>query len=567
MVWIFININAMKTLLRILLTLIPLAFCSQINAQEIFHAIRNGENEKVEQLISIDPKLVDTMIVWNTPLLMASYFGKEKIVELLLNRGADMYKFKHENGMVGLHYASMQNHTSVVDVLIKKGVDVNFKDGGNKTALIYAIENNRVEMTELLLNNQAKLPEEKEMMAQVLHSAVLYGFQDISEKLMANGASLTSIDIKGLSLLHNAIIGHNTKWIDLLMTEESNLNILDNFNRTPLHYSVELNQLELAKLLVQKGVDVNIIDCTNRTPLNIANDLGYIEIADFLESKGGVLSEPKVIKIAGEGPEKSEIKVTFITNVGVLISSASKTILIDALFNNMYHPIPEKIISKLNNLEYPFNSIDLLLITHDHSDHFSAPMVAEYLSINKTAKVVCSSITSSTLKKAEGYKVDTTRIVTITPELYHSIDTVVNNINIKTLRLRHNGGDGSEEHIGFVIDMDGVNVFHSGDSDGYVAAGQIVSGIQEYDSIGIEEMKIDLAILNKISLWNVNAPGSEIIQNYIKPKHIILTHFSGYDKEGEWDRIDQTIKEKEAVLPEITVFKWPMQEIILQKGF
>ncbi len=140
----------MKTLLRILLTIIPLVFCGQIKAQEIFMAIQNGEYEKVEQLISIEPNLVDTMIVWNTPLIMASYFGKDNIVDLLLDRGADMYKFKHENGRIGLHLASMQNHTSVVDVLIKRGVDVNFKDGGNKTALIYAIENNNRDLIDIL---------------------------------------------------------------------------------------------------------------------------------------------------------------------------------------------------------------------------------------------------------------------------------------------------------------------------------------------------------------------------------------------------------------------------------
>ena len=34
----------------------------------------------------------------------------------------------------------------------------------------------------------------------------------------------------------------------------------------------------------------------------------------------------------------------------------------------------------------------------------------------------------------------------------------------------------------------------------------------------------------------------------------------------EWKPVDQAIKENEDILPEITVFKWQMQEIIIQKG-
>jgi ankyrin repeat protein len=471
--------------------------------------------------------------------------------------------------MTALHIASKRNNLSVVDVLISNGMDVNVKDVNNKTVLIYAIEKNNKEMIKLLLKKNAKLPEEKEMMDQFLHSAVLFGFQDIAEKLVKSGASLSSIDNKGRSLLHNAVIGNNLKWIDLLIAKHIGINQLDSFNRTPLHYSVEQGQIDITKLLMKKGAYINIIDCSNRTPLNIAEGLGHIQIAEFLKSKGGILSEPKIFKITGDVNKKSEIKVTYIANMGVLISSASKNILIDGLFNESYdtYPItPKNIVSKINKFEAPFNSIDLILVTHSDGDHFSALMLAEYLSINKTVKVVCSNITSSALKKGEGYKLDTSRIIAITPELYKSIDTMVNNIKIKILRLRHGDGDGQEENTGFIVDMDGVIIFHSGDSGGKVASEQEVSEIQEYDSIGIEKMKVDLAILNRGSFWGSKAAGMQIIEKYMKPKHLILTHFSENNKDGEWEPVDQTIKKNKDILPELTIFKWPMQNIIIRKG-
>jgi ankyrin repeat protein len=559
----------MKTSLKILLIISLIIFCSTINAQDFFKSIQDGEYEKVEQLINENPGWVDSTIWGGSSLMFASYLGKDSIVELLLKHGADMHKVHPKEGETALHIASKRNNLSVVDVLISHGMDVNVKDVNKKTALIYAIENNNKEMIELLLKKNAKLPEEKETMDQFLHSAVLFGFQDIAEKLVKNGASISSIDNKGRTLLHNAVIGKNLKWIDLLIAKHLDINKLDSFNRTPLHYSVELNQLDISKLLVENGAEINSIDCTNRTPLDIAQGLGYIQIADFLKSKGGIISEPKIIEIGNEGNMKSEIKVTYIANMGVLISSATKKILIDAIFNegyDTYPATPKNIVSKMNKFEAPFNSIDLILITHIDGDHFSAPMMAEYLSTNKTVKVVCSNNTASALKKSEGYKVDTSRIVAITPELCKSVDTRVNDIKIKILRLRHDGSDGYDENIGFIVDMDGVIVFHSGDSDGNIQRGLAVSGIQEYDSIGIDAMKVDLAILNRGYLWNTSSPGLQIIEKYMKPKYIIPTHFSENNKQGEWENVDQTIKKNEGMLPDLTLFKWPMQEIIIRKG-
>ncbi len=122
----------------------------------------------------------------------------------------------------------------------------------------------------------------------------------------------------------------------MLIAKHLDINKLDSFNRSPLHYSVEQGQLDITKLLVKKGAKIKMIDCTNRTPLNIAQGLGHIQIADFLKSKGGILSEPKFFEIGNDGDQKSEIKVTYIANMGVLVSSASKNILIDGLFNESY---------------------------------------------------------------------------------------------------------------------------------------------------------------------------------------------------------------------------------------
>jgi len=560
----------MKTSINILLIFVLFVSSITINAQDFFQSIRYGEYKQVEQFIQEEPELIDSIVKMDfTPIMFASIWGQDSIVELLLKNEADMYKVKNESGLLSLHFATMRNHPAVVGVLLDYGIDVNVKDGKNKTALVYAIENNNREIIDLLLKANAKFPEEQELQNLCLHSAVLYNLQDIAEKLIENGASLSGIDNFRRSLLHNAVIGNNIKLIDLLLAEKLNVNKVDIFKRTPLHYSAELNQLDITKSLVQNDAEINSIDNTNRTPLNIAQGLGHVQIADYLLSKNGILSEPKIFYIDGDSDEPSQIEVTYIANMGVMISSSTKTVLIDPLFDkgfNYYSTTPPGIVSKINKGEPPFNSIDLILVTHGDGDHFSAPMIADYLAENKSVKVVCNNLTASALKKSIGLTADTARIVGIAPELCNSADTSVDDFQVKILRLRHSGGDGKSENLGFVIELDGVKVFHSGDSGGKFRQGGTFTEIEEYDSIGIEHMEVDLAILNRSFLWNTDRPGIQILNGQIKPKHIILAHFSENNKQGDWEPVEKTIKENGNTLPEITVFKWQMQDLIIQKG-
>jgi L-ascorbate metabolism protein UlaG (beta-lactamase superfamily) len=367
-------------------------------------------------------------------------------------------------------------------------------------------------------------------MNRLLHSAVLNGFQDVSEELVLKGADVESLDEKGRNLLHNAAISGNLTWVSKL---------------------------------VDMGWDINETDFTNRTAASLADDWGYGDVVEFLKANGGILSEPDVVLVSGWA--QSEIKVTYIANMGFMITSSTKTVLIDALFGTSisYLSPSEAVIEKITQSTRPFESIDLMLVTHTHYDHFSAPLVAEYLSKNSNVKLVCDQSALLDLTELEGNKADTTSIVGLTPELFTSVDTTVNNIDVKILRLRHSGDNGGFEHLGFIFDLDGVKILHVGDATGRVPEESDVSGMEEFDLSGIKDLDIDIAILNRGLLWGDDAPGIEIIEKYIKPEHIILGHFSRGNKDGE-DEVLGTIEKLKDSLPGVTIFDESMQSIIIK---
>ncbi|MCF7793036.1 MAG: ankyrin repeat domain-containing protein [Candidatus Cloacimonetes bacterium] len=563
----------------------------------IFTLIRDGNIEEVKDLVKQNPNIVDSTNSGYTPLIFAVYYKNMDIVDLLLKNNADVnyqnpatkidalnMSLRHrdlslikklvKNGAninaqndrkeTALHIAVRSNSNEISEYLINAGVDLNLVDDNDKTALVTAIESNNKEIADLILAKGAEFPEDKQEINKLLHISLANGQINISKALISKCTDFDDKDEIARSFLHNAVIGGDFVSAKKLVEKGADINVVDSLSKTALHYSIMHNNKKLTKLLIDEDTDINAIDNTGRTATSIAQDWGHKDILDYLKSKGGKLSKERVVKFDGEG--KAEIKVTYIANMGYMISSADKTVLVDALFEqgfNSYLTPSKQIVNKLNKQEEPFHSADIMLITHDHGDHFSPEMVAEYMSNSDKLNVICNSKTSERLKIALADKADTSRVKEIMPDLYKSISTKASGIDVKVFRLRHADGNGTSENLGYLFNLEGMNIFIGGDACGRAWEGTLVSGEKEYDLSGIKNSTIDLAIINRGFLWGEDAPGIEILKKHLKPKHIILGHFSSFNKDGE-DEVLQTIEKLKASLPDVTILEESMQSIIIK---
>ena len=93
-----------------------------------------------------------------TPLHRAAYYGLKEIVELLLDKGADV-NAKEEVGWTPLHYAAAMSHKAIAELLLDKGADVNAKDDGGDTPLDVAMLGNDKETAGLLRKHGGKTGE------------------------------------------------------------------------------------------------------------------------------------------------------------------------------------------------------------------------------------------------------------------------------------------------------------------------------------------------------------------------------------------------------------------------
>jgi metal-dependent hydrolase (beta-lactamase superfamily II) len=82
---------------------------------------------------------------------------------------------------------------------------------------------------------------------------------------------------------------------------------------------------------------------------------------------------------------ENPIEVTYIANEGVLITTSSHKVLIDALFdkpNPNYRAPSENMLEKMQLGRAPFDEVNLVLVTHNHPDHFSPSFAARFMENN-----------------------------------------------------------------------------------------------------------------------------------------------------------------------------------------
>ncbi|KJD33679.1 ankyrin [Tamlana nanhaiensis] len=120
-----------------------------------FSAIQSGNIPAIYQLLQRNPDLVDAKDNREfTPLILASYFDKEDIVKVLVEKNANLND-TDASGNTALIGVSFKGSVNLVNYLIAQGADVNAKNSNGATALIFAAMYNQYDVVKILLKNKA----------------------------------------------------------------------------------------------------------------------------------------------------------------------------------------------------------------------------------------------------------------------------------------------------------------------------------------------------------------------------------------------------------------------------
>jgi len=242
----------MKYLTQILVILIIQSlFILLIDAHDIHDAVWEGDIEKVRSLLHANPKIVNekddrgrtplffapmvikilttsTLIALgadieakdaygDSPLYHATVTGRQEIVELLVQQGADINEIMEEGTLLSL--AIYRGHFEVVKILITMGANVNLKMKNNETLLHHAAEQGERIFIELLVNAGAEVNARTEYDVTPLHIASVYGHKEAVEELIVKGACINATSIFVGTPLHQANAAGHKKLITVLLTK------------------------------------------------------------------------------------------------------------------------------------------------------------------------------------------------------------------------------------------------------------------------------------------------------------------------------------------------------------
>ena len=240
----------------------------------------------------------------NTPLMYACMKAKEETVLWLLKAGAD-YKIQNNEGRTAADIAVKRGYSralelmgadtllqacknnqkqSVQVILNRGGIDVNERDEECNTPLIYACQNNALEIVKMLLDNGADPNAGNQENLAPLHFSAASGALPIINLLVKAGADVNCMNNHGSTpLMFMAKNAKTAAALNFIKNQAVDVSIKNNVGWTAAMYAIAFKQPQLVKaFLPLMGADTDDADIEGFTMLHYACQFGQSEIVKLL---------------------------------------------------------------------------------------------------------------------------------------------------------------------------------------------------------------------------------------------------------------------------------------------
>ena len=248
--------------------------CPQVNStwKELF---TTESYEKKRKSVFHDEIMKDEFKLWN-----AAREGNVEVVRHLLSSiFVDVNCATGEHQTTPLCEATEKGQKEVVEVLLEKGAELDRTGKYGWTPMFFAVRmfpsQTAKDLSQLFLDRGADPSRATNYGLTPLYLAITKGYTDVVQLLLDRGADPNMADPFGLTPLHLAEI-------ILLLNRGADPNKADNNGRIIMHQAARRGDEELVRLLLCKGAERHPIDHLGRTPLALAQQHGYTNIVEIL---------------------------------------------------------------------------------------------------------------------------------------------------------------------------------------------------------------------------------------------------------------------------------------------
>ncbi|KAJ7273817.1 ankyrin repeat-containing domain protein [Mycena rebaudengoi] len=191
---------------------------------------------------------------FRTKLHFAALFNLQETVQNILALDPDLWDQKKDELLL---VSSSFGYVGMVELLLKKGVDVNVLDGKYGNILNAASYHGKEEIVQLLIERGANVNAQVGEYGNALQTAAYHGKNEVVRLLIEKGANVNGLGGKYGSALQAASTTSNTVIIQLLIEKGANVNVQGGKHGNPLQAASVGGDETVVQLLLDKGANVN----------------------------------------------------------------------------------------------------------------------------------------------------------------------------------------------------------------------------------------------------------------------------------------------------------------------
>lgn len=281
---------------------------------EIIKAIKNGNLNYIKNLLNSDVSWLDNFLKDDNhqkifAIHCAAKFGQLAIIELLLEKKADLLNQKDAFEQTCIHFAAYHGHLPLVKYLVEQGASLSIatnspgSDSHGFFPIHWAVSAGHDEIVNLLIKNEnANLNARVgKLEYHLIHIASLRGYTEIVEILLKKDPGLLNIiDSEGKTpVICAAVCGHKelvnylvNMGADLTLVTNNDINS-DYYGYSAIHWATDEGNKDIVELLIEEGADISTrVGKLQYHLIHIASIKGHIKIVEFLINK-----DPELLNI------------------------------------------------------------------------------------------------------------------------------------------------------------------------------------------------------------------------------------------------------------------------------
>jgi uncharacterized protein len=223
-------------------------------SQEFFNAIKAGNLDEVQHLLSLNSSLIREKDNGLSPVLPAAYHQKPEMADFLAEKAVKLTIFE-------------ASATGKTDQIVRQ-----------------------LARDPQLVNAYA------EDGFQPLGLACFFGYYETVEFLLKAGAAINSPSRNPLNAapIQSAAAAGHVRIVMLLLNNGANPNVREQDGHTPLHAAAQNGDAQMIRSLLYNGADMSIKNNDGKTPIELALEAGHSDAAALL--KEGITRRFKKVK-------------------------------------------------------------------------------------------------------------------------------------------------------------------------------------------------------------------------------------------------------------------------------